>query len=400
MSLADTILNHNSLPKAMKDDVILFTSFGAFVIGLICAAVLLGFRKRQSFNNTLLAYGLIGISIILLSNTFTYTDFYLRFPHFSRSAFPFHYAVPPLLFIYVRSTLTRESKFRRHDWIFFVPALLHLVELMPFYLQTTGEKRSAIKELLRTPQILTMHREGILPPYLHPILKSGLGLLYSILALKMLREFRNNSAQWKARNKQVWFWLLLLQIQLGTYFIAMLAGIALRKYVGDLTSYYTITLMILLFFISVILLFRPEILYGLTPISGHESKRREVQQTSGRLVLNYDKKKELKEKVETLLNKRKPFLKKGYTIAQMSEDTDIPVHQLSALINEEYGTNFNILINTWRIDHIISGYQSGDLKTLTLEGIAKNGGFNSRYTFIKAFKRIKGVTPSEFFNSR
>jgi len=399
MSLTQTHLNHNSLPKAMKEEIILFTSFSAFVTGLICAGILLTFKKRQSFHNTLLAFGLIGISIISLANTFTYTDFYLRFPHFSRIAFPIHYAVPPLLYIYVRSTLRRESKFRPFDWILFVPALLHLIELLPFYFQTTEEKRVIMQQFLQDPKNFTMHREGVLPPFFHPALKSGLGLVYAIAALIALKQFRRNSAEGISNNKKVWFWLLLLQIQLGAYFIAMLVGIALHNYVGDLSSYYTISLMVLLFFISLILFFRPEILYGLPPVYSQEQKNGVNITAAAKFVFTQEARIDYKARVETLLDRKKPFLKKRYSIGQMSEDTDIPTHQLSALINMEYDTNFNVLINTRRIEHIIAGYRPGDLQRLTLEGIAENAGFNSRYTFIKAFKRIKGVTPSEFFKA-
>lgn len=382
----------------MKDDILVFTSFSAFLTGIICATILLTFKKRQSFPNVLLALALIGISLISLSNTFIYTEFYLRFPHFYRSAFPFHYAVPPLLYIYVRTTLSRESKFRKYDWVFFIPAMLHLVEYTPFYLSTAEEKRMVIRELVYNPKIFAMHRGGWLPPYFHPSLKSALGLLYTLFALIKLREFRNTANEWLSKNKRVWYWLVLLEIQLGAYFLTMLTGIAFRNYVGDLSGYYTISLTLLLFFISIILLFRPEILYGLAPLHTYEEKNKEPR-ASSRWSLDPNKKMDLKDRVENFLDQKKPFLKKRYTLAQMAEDTDIPVHQLSSLINEVYDVNFNTLINTRRIDYILSRYQSEDLKTLTLEGIAKNGGFNSRYTFIKAFKKIKGVTPSEYFNS-
>lgn len=383
----------------MKEEIILFTSFSAFVTGFICAAILLTFKKRQSFHNTLLAFGLIGISIISLANTFTYTDFYLRFPHFSRIAFPIHYAVPPLLYIYVRSILNRESKFRPYDWILFIPALLHLIELLPFYFQTTEEKRVLMQHFLQYPKNFTMHREGVLPPFLHPTLKSGLGLVYAVVALSALKQFRSNSAEWKSHNKRVWYWLLLLQIQLGAYFIVMLVGVALHNYVGDLSSYYTISLMLLLFFISLILFFRPVILYGLPPIYSQEQKYGVSNTAAANFVLTQEERIDYKIRVETLLDRKRPFLQKRYSIGQMSEDTNIPIHQLSALINKEYGMNFNVLINSRRIEYIIARYRPRDLQRLTLEGLAENAGFNSRYTFIKAFKRIKGVTPSEFFKA-
>jgi AraC-like DNA-binding protein len=41
--------------------------------------------------------------------------------------------------------------------------------------------------------------------------------------------------------------------------------------------------------------------------------------------------------------------------------------------------------------------KEGELKQFTLEALALSAGFHSRITFIRAVKKLKGVTPSEYF---
>ena len=57
---------------------------------------------------------------------------------------------------------------------------------------------------------------------------------------------------------------------------------------------------------------------------------------------------------------------------------------------------FNDLINWCRIQYIKDGLDSAKWNLLTLEGIGEEAGFNNRTTFLAAFKKFTGVTPTAF----
>jgi AraC-like DNA-binding protein len=61
---------------------------------------------------------------------------------------------------------------------------------------------------------------------------------------------------------------------------------------------------------------------------------------------------------------------------------------------------FTDYINEKRIHYMDEKIREGGLKQFTLEALALSAGFNSRVTFIRAVKKIKGVTPSEYFNKK
>ena len=94
------------------------------------------------------------------------------------------------------------------------------------------------------------------------------------------------------------------------------------------------------------------------------------------------------------MKEKKPFLKQGLTIQDLSNETGIPVYQLSPLINGYFKMNFVNWINRYRIEYFIK--QAIDNEQMTLEALSKEAGFISRSTFITAFKKEKGVTPREY----
>jgi AraC-like DNA-binding protein len=100
--------------------------------------------------------------------------------------------------------------------------------------------------------------------------------------------------------------------------------------------------------------------------------------------------------LQHMLNE-KPFLKQGFSIQDLSTQTGIPVYQLSPLINRHFKMNFTSWINRYRIEYFIENAPKNP--NMTLEAHAKDAGFASRTKFISAFKKEKGVTPSEYIKA-
>lgn len=103
--------------------------------------------------------------------------------------------------------------------------------------------------------------------------------------------------------------------------------------------------------------------------------------------LSSEKINEYKEKLESFIKSQNPFLEKGYSIRQMAADCDIPVHHLSIVINREYGLNYADFINRYRVDYILTHRYDENWRQFSLEGLAKESGFNSRSSFIKALRK-------------
>ena len=107
----------------------------------------------------------------------------------------------------------------------------------------------------------------------------------------------------------------------------------------------------------------------------------------------------IKQKLVTLVEEDKPFLDPELSLKQLADKLQLPAHNLSQLINQEYNLNFSHFINESRIDYAVDLMKRGGHKKTTLEGIAYDSGFNSKSTFNRAFKRKLGCSPREFCDS-
>jgi YesN/AraC family two-component response regulator len=88
-------------------------------------------------------------------------------------------------------------------------------------------------------------------------------------------------------------------------------------------------------------------------------------------------------------------------ISDLSRELNLPAYMLSAFINQEYGKNFNELINEYRVNYLVNEMKSSlDHSQYTLEAMGNLAGFNSRAAFIAGVKKTTGKKPSEVFGRR
>lgn len=116
--------------------------------------------------------------------------------------------------------------------------------------------------------------------------------------------------------------------------------------------------------------------------------------------LTEDVKSELHKKTIAYLENEKPYLNKHFSIDDIAEALDTNKKYISRIINQDFGTNFNNFINKYRVNHARIMMLDTENQKLSLEGIAGLSGFNTRATFISAFKKFAGVTPSYFMKKK
>jgi AraC-like DNA-binding protein len=104
----------------------------------------------------------------------------------------------------------------------------------------------------------------------------------------------------------------------------------------------------------------------------------------------------LQYRLEQFMHEKKPFLKTGYTIKQLSDDMQIPSYQLSAHINQRMGMHFSDYLNQYRIKYCEDLIQGGGAAKLSLYELAAKCGFQNRNTFASAFKKFTGQTPADY----
>lgn len=99
-------------------------------------------------------------------------------------------------------------------------------------------------------------------------------------------------------------------------------------------------------------------------------------------------------KLEKLMTEKAVYKNPDLKLHDLSREIQVSGHQLSALLNEHLGKNFTTYINEFRIVEACRMMTTNP--QFTLESIGYEVGFNSKSTFFAAFKKFKGVTPSNY----
>jgi YesN/AraC family two-component response regulator len=93
------------------------------------------------------------------------------------------------------------------------------------------------------------------------------------------------------------------------------------------------------------------------------------------------------------IEKSRCYLDPDFSLAQLTDVLHTNHHYVSCAISR-LATNFNALLNSYRIKHAIKELENKpDYK---LNELAIESGFNNRRTFYNAFKAETGKSPSEY----
>ena len=96
------------------------------------------------------------------------------------------------------------------------------------------------------------------------------------------------------------------------------------------------------------------------------------------------------------MDTEKPFLNPALTLRLLGSYVAIHPNQLSWLLNEHVGKNFNEFVNQKRIEHFKKLAVDPSNAHISLIGLAYESGFNSKTVFNTTFKKEVGMTPKAY----
>jgi AraC-like DNA-binding protein len=313
----------------------------------------------------------------------------------------------PFAYLYLRSVLRQQFTWTKSDFLFFIPAVLYTINMIPFYAMPMDEKLAIIRQQLADNSIIALEPEGWLPEGWGIILRMVYGVVLASFQVKMLVNWRKkNSEKLIPQNLAMFRWLIGFTMLVLSSFIILLIEYAFQiSYFFDFYRLITLTMTVSICITCIFLFLQPNLLYGLTGWfqEANESTISEpeiaiAQETTPSNTFSKETERSYRALLESHLTNQQPFLKVGYKIGDLSKELDIPTYILSAFINQAYGKNFNEWVNEYRV-HYLKGLlqKNPDFRKYTFEALGNLAGFNSRTTFIAAVKKTTQKTPSEFF---
>ncbi|NQZ75158.1 MAG: helix-turn-helix domain-containing protein [Ekhidna sp.] len=102
------------------------------------------------------------------------------------------------------------------------------------------------------------------------------------------------------------------------------------------------------------------------------------------------------EKLQLYIEANSPFLNPSLSLRSLADQVDIHPNQLSWLLNEFIGKNFNEFVNHKRIAYFKKLIVDPANSHISIIGLAYESGFNSKTVFNTAFKKATGLTPKEY----
>lgn len=397
----------------LKDLFFLLVFFSG-MLGMLVAFILCFVNQTNSYSSRLLAGFLITFSLFALNFSLMTTGFFTKAPYLWRVVGFASFCYSPLAYLYVKSVLQQSYRFRKVDLLLFIPALLHPISYIPFFLKPTSEKIAFIQLVANEPYRTAIEEESFMPPGTHYFIRVIMGVtlvIYQFILLKKWKKMHGETMLKEQQNRDMFRWLVGFTIVMGIYWLLIVTeSIYHAAATSPLVNSLIFTISGTILFVCVYLMMQPSILYGIKGWRQPEKpsadlpevpEENEEEKEIRKYTLSIEQGQQYKQLLETHLQLHQPFRKAGYSLTDLSHELQIPPHQLSAFINQEYAKNFSELINGYRIDYLIQrSRESDDFEQFTLEAISKEAGFNSRATFISAVKRHTGKTPSELFRSR
>jgi len=93
------------------------------------------------------------------------------------------------------------------------------------------------------------------------------------------------------------------------------------------------------------------------------------------------------------------YLDPELNLKALSLTSNIPIHYISQIINQQFGKNFFDFVNSYRAEALKLKLSDESFDNYKIEAIAYTCGFNSKAAFQRAFKKNTSLSPSEFRNA-
>lgn len=365
--------------------------------GIIQGGFLIFLLLRKGFNrvsNRILA-ALIALLISHLSLIcLDVKGLFPAFPHFSRLSWLLPLLYGPLILLLIQSVADPTFRFRAVQLGYLGPFMLYFALLLPYFL-LPGEAKAALLSNPAAVQEADFGWMNHLTNYVH-IGFTVWSLVFFYKSVPRRSGHFSNEALVHMHWLKEFLWLIL-SIMLFSVLTFYAKKYGLSRLKGIYPAHFVLVV-VLVYWIAYKLLQEkatwsvPEEPASTAP----EAVPAQVSVKYAKSGLSDHLSQSIAGQLSDYMTVQKPYLDSDLTIQDLSAMLSLPKHQLSQVINTEFGSNFYEFINRHRLEAFKKQVLDPANSHLSILGIALECGFNSKATFNQVFKKTEGMTPSEF----
>ncbi len=348
-------------------DVIIIFAAGLSIMMALGLAV-----RPLSFRNVILAITLALMAYLTMSLYLLHSKQIYEYPLLFLGQVPVVMIIGPFLYFYVLSISGDKDGLSKRDILHFIPVILVVLYLMPYFLYSPNTQQQIIYEMLEKERHIPLRAIFTGAVFL-PVIYISLPLVRIVLKIRKATTIQKK--------------MILLIALLVLWSLTGIAGIG-----GTIALSFSFLKGINLFVCAVIFCFYllgqryPYLLqFGTVPA------KIETQGKSYLAGIDLDI---LEKQISSIMEEEKIYCDEDLSLPRLSGALGISTHQLSQFLNQYYNKNFNSFVNGYRIE---------EAKRILVEepsrntlSVAEAVGFNSYSAFHGAFKKETGFSPAEY----
>ncbi|MET3027832.1 AraC family transcriptional regulator [Flavobacterium sp. UW10123] len=305
----------------------------------------------------------------------------------------------PLIYLYVLAVCYSDFRLKWRHLIFTLPFIVMNFVLMPrIYLKSGAEK-----------QFILEHYSTMFEIYFFQILIEFQYWFYIVSIFLILRKYKRIYLEnYTNPSTSTYKWLF----QMNCVFVVMhsiTASKNLLRYTASRDIFLWGNVLMIVMALSVICWFvmkalnHPELFRGINSrlkLTKEILPQNENENEITEKIENENE--EIKTQISTLkqyMIEKEPFLDPSLTIQELSNQINIPVRDLSILINHQMDQHFFDFVNEYRIQKAMEILKNPSKKDLTVLEILYEVGFNSKSSFNTSFKKYTNLTPTAYRNA-
>lgn len=378
---------------SFTDIVSLFIVFVSFLF----AAFLLTMKSEKYTSNMLIALFLI-FNAQDSSAIFSYFV-YPNFPGWGMLMNSTVLFIMPLLYLYIHSIIYSDFRLKPRDLIHCVPFIINAIVFIPRYYAVDFDQ----KWVYLNANIIERMAE-VKFSYIFVHLQIASYLIASFLAIRkyklLLLENYSNASMFNHN----WLYTIILIFAIQSV-LAAVKNVFLFLHIEKIYEFtLLLTALLMLGFICWLVLKAlqsPELFRGIdsnlqvvrTQMNIQNPVETNIDQSSEKRDAENQKKIDLLEK---FMIDQKLYLDASLTMYDLSKHLNMPVRELSILINHDLDQHFFDFVNGYRIRQAMELLRDPDKKEYTVLEILYDVGFNSKSSFNTAFKKHTNQTPTEY----
>ncbi len=296
-------------------------------------------------------------------------SWFVDMPHINKLHVPFLCATGPLWFAYIRS-LHNDTVATKFWYTSAVLVVCTIIVSIPFYLQSAAYKQAYTEVNIVDLASATM--------YIATRLAELTVIYYLIRTLMYLKGFLDLKSLVSYANASGYLYIFTV--------LALVA--ATFRLTGSIAGNHTVSVLVPCL-IAIVLSVALYILSYQKPVvlslSQHAARYIKTTSSADQMLL---------EKYRERIRSEQWFLEPNVKILYVARKLGVPANQLSELINNAAGVNFNEFINQFRIEYARTMLLAEPNKSVL--DIAYASGFNSKSAFYKQFTAATATTPAQF----